>query len=190
MPAHANLGKAFEADIEAANDAYQRMGLAHVDHNKNEWVTTSSARWQTFAPEMRATTGNGRCLIMVKSNVDFAGGAGRVSVAFDAKETSAASIPLKNFKPEQIARLIEKERCGVRAGFLVRFSRDMSVYWVGARKVREMYDKAMYQAKGKGTHPKSLSQEWLAEHGTLVEAGVNSIRVDYLRAVAPEVFVR
>ena len=107
-PIHANLGKGFEAEIDAANNYYRVRGVADVDHNRNEWVTRSAQRAQTFPPEMRAQTGNGRCLIMVRSNVDYTGGGRDFAVAFDAKETAQASIPLKAFRPDQIARLVAK----------------------------------------------------------------------------------
>ncbi|MDQ3917193.1 MAG: Holliday junction resolvase RecU [Acidobacteriota bacterium] len=189
---HSNRGMDFQSEIDAANGYYRLRALADVDRNANEWAYTSDSRWRTFPPELRATTGTGGRIVRVSSNVDYTGGGASFSVAFDAKECAQASIPLANFKEAQIERLVAKERCGVRAGFLVRFTRTGEVYWVAASKVREAFDRAKLQPKGKGAHPKSLSPDWLREHGVCVEEGRGAamIRVDYLRAVAPELFVR
>ncbi len=180
----------FQADIDSANATYRSHGIANVRRNKEDWVFSGDpGRNAHYAPSRWARTDDGRRMRRAKSDVDYRGGGRGYSIAFDAKETALASLPLRNIEASQIETLCLDERCGVIAGFLIHFSRDGAVYWIGATKVRDAYDKAKYQPDGKAAHPKSLSREWLAEHGTLVETPRSSLlRVDYLRAVAPGLF--
>lgn len=181
----ANLGKSFEAEIEVANGVYRRRRLAHIDHNPNEWRTTSRLRWESYPPPMRALTGSGRCLVMDFSNVDFTGGGANFSVAFDCKETVKASFALHAVAAHQIARLVEKERCGVRAGLLIHFSRTGEVYWLGAGALAEVVEKAARAGAGRRPHaPKSLSPAWLQENGIPVKRSKDEF-LDYLSAILP-----
>lgn len=118
---HSNRGKGFEKEIEAVNEVYLLRGLADILKSPTEWIYIGYTEYQRiyrYNPNGVATTGGGRYMKMIPSDLDF-GGNGYV---FDAKETKGNRFPLKNIKPHQYVRLRRSARCGNVAGCLIKFS--------------------------------------------------------------------
>lgn len=161
-------GKSFEWDLERTHEYYRKTGIATVRKNDREWVYTSQSDRQRLllkTNELTAKCDNGRVLVARKSKVDFEGNFGSRYIAFDAKETSEASLPLKNIKRHQVEQLVEHERTGALAGFMVRFSSvdGAPVYFLPASMMHAYLTAALYR-KGRKSVPISAFEG----HGTQV----------------------
>ena len=174
----------FQRMLDRAHRTYRLAGMAVVERNERVWTYTSEGRAKAHPGFMAAKTLDGaRFLVMETSQVDYAGTARGRSLRFDAKETTRASIPLENFTRTQVDELCDHERAGALSGFLVHFARTAEVFWVAASRVRSAQDRVLFQV-GRGTHPKSLSPEWLAEHGLHVYTAAHAAdSCDYLPAL-------
>jgi recombination protein U len=181
---HGERGMAFQRMLDRAHRTYRLAGAAVVERNERVWNYTTERRARGLPGFMAAKTLDGaRYLMMETSQVDYAGTARGRSVRFDAKETARASIPLDQFTRAQVEELCDHERTGALSGFLVHFSRTGQVFWVAASRVRTAQDRVLFQV-GRGTHPKSLSPEWLAEHGLHVYRVAHAAdSCDYLPAL-------
>lgn len=165
---HGQRGMGFQKMLDRAHGAYRHAGLAVVERNERVWSYTTPGRANALPVFMAARTLDGaRFLVMETSQVDYGGTARGRSLRFDAKETARASIPLDQFTRNQVQELCDHERSGALAGFLVHFSRTGQVFWVAASRVREAQDRVLFQL-GRGTHPKSLSPEWMADNAVHV----------------------
>lgn len=176
---HSNLGKSFEKELERTHHFYKIKHLAKIEKNSTEWRYISKGEFDRLAktPGLRANLSqslDGRCLQRVQSNVDFGGGALGKSIAFDAKETKGKSIPLTNFKRHQVENLVEHEKCGNCAFFLIRFSELNRVFFVKASVVRSAMDEAEFK-QGR----KSLSLEYCETNAKEVPVCQNLI--DWLK---------
>jgi recombination protein U len=111
---HANLGKAFEAAVEAINLEYRMEGLADIEKSHPEWVIVRRGR-EIVSAFPRS-----------KGGVDFYGefwAGGRVHrIYFDAKETRFKTrFPFANIKDGQIDFLKRKAAFGAVVFLLVHF---------------------------------------------------------------------
>lgn len=189
---HANLGKGFEGDIERTNEYYLRRGIANIKKNPLKWQVVSEKEYYQALKEkelpegMFAKTENGLFMIAEQSDVDYTGPALGHSIEFDAKTTQRPSIPLKNFREHQIINLINSERAGAIAGFMVEFSEKNRVFFVKASFVRACKDKYLYQSRGKKQATRgtaSISIALLEERA--VEIPCRNDLVDYLQVLIP-----
>jgi recombination protein U len=162
--------------------------LAFVNRNPVEWETVSRKERDDALQAGRITnsqwaqTGDGRILIQKQSKTDFEGGGrnGRgFAVLFDAKQTGAASIPLANFREHQVKSLSRAARCGVIAGFMIRFTRTNRVFFAPAPLVEECFVKSRLQSGRK-----SISTEMLLAGGK--EIPVKNELVDWLGVLAAD----
>lgn len=141
-----NLGKNFEAELKAAHDFYREKGWVDVSQNTSQWEFVPD--WWIkkkladgrINGDMYAKTPNGSTIARVKSEPDFAGGGANFSIKFDAKESRGNSIPLGNFKPDQIHRLKLSAKCGGVTGFMVKMSEHERVFFISEKFVAEKYE--------------------------------------------------
>lgn len=168
MTARASRGRLFEDDLERTHEYYRKTGIATVRKNDREWVYTSQSDRQRLllkTNELTAKCDNGRFLVARKSKVDFEGNFRARYIAFDAKETSEASLPLKNIKRHQVEQLLDHERTGGLAGFMVRFAsaEGEPVFFLRASMVHAYLTGALYR-KGRRSVPVAAFEE----HGTAI----------------------
>lgn len=174
----ANLGKAFEMDLERTHQFYQVKKLASIDRNPVEWRYTSPQTYNKYAnsrgmDRLVARTASGSHLIKAASDIDYSGVAKGRAVAFDAKETSTKNFPLGNVELHQVNALLNKARCGSIAGLMIRFTSVKRVYFVPVAVVDEAIIKMQFHGGRK-----SLS---LAECAGLgLEIPVSQNLIDWL----------
>ena len=108
--AHANRGMGLETLIEYANAQYAKKGIALIQKIATPWkVIRKGSQIVNAFPEK-------------KSTVDFIGVYQGRAIAFDAKSTqNKTRIPLQNFEQHQIDFMIEWEKQGGTAFFIVEF---------------------------------------------------------------------
>lgn len=164
---HAHRGRDFELALERTHEFYEMRGLADIARNPVEWERVSKRELDEALKRRRITNNQwaeiagGGFLIQKQSKVDFEGG-GRVngkgfSILFDAKETSAKSIPLDNFRRHQVESLSRGARCGRIAGFMIRFvASGGRVFFAPAQFVADCFIAADYQNQRKSISIKQL----------------------------------
>jgi recombination protein U len=162
---HANLGKGFEDALDAAHELYERQGVGKIIHLRNAFVYCTEAAFNRLDPYMRARLGTGLTMVREKTEWDYCGVVRGRAVAFDAKEFSGTSIPVDELKPHQIEHLCAFAAGGGLAGFMIHAKQSGVVFWLDARKAREMADRVRFAPKGKVTGVvKSLNELWLSEN--------------------------
>lgn len=102
-----NLGRGFEDEVKAANEAYLQRGIALVQKISTPWVVIrQGARIVNAFPEG-------------KSTLDFRGTVrGGISISFDCKESEdERGLPLKHIQPHQIEYM--RQAIKVREEFFI-----------------------------------------------------------------------
>jgi recombination protein U len=170
---HRNLGKNFEAEIEAVNDFYRMQGIVDVVKNPNEWRYCSFkefSRHEANRSRIAARTCDSQYLIMQSSDVDFSGGNDRGSYVFDTKETAKESFPLTSVRDNQLIRLRQSAKCGTIAGFLVKFTALDRVFFAHISFIDEKF------------------VQWKKQTGRRAAPGTASISFEEMQERAVEVF--
>ncbi|MDO4753961.1 MAG: Holliday junction resolvase RecU [Bacillota bacterium] len=121
-------GTALEKLIEFTNTRYLEFGLGRVD--------------KIATPIKIVELDNGmitKGYFEKPSTVDFVGIIQGVFVAFDAKETEAASLPLDNIHPHQVAYMEDIKKQGGLAFLIVHFKRYDEYYLIPLETLQEYY---------------------------------------------------
>lgn len=201
---HSNRGKVFERWLMAAHSEYAARGWAQIDRHATNWEYISDKEYQSMIErgkrEYTAVTGANRKMAMVVSNVDFSGVAkGKllkkgVSVKFDAKMCRGNRIPLDSFKLHQVDNLIEAERCGAIAGFMIYFwglvglnKEPVSdrIFFCPPMLVRDYFDRRVIRSRAKQGEG-SIHISEIEEKGVRISMHGNFI--DWLPALLPQGF--
>lgn len=115
----ANLGRAFEEQVERSNKLYERRGQALVIKAHTEVSVKRKGKELTGAK------------FGEKAPVDFIGLAKRIPVAFDAKSTNELTkLPYANIAQHQIQFMQDFEWQGGRAFLLVHFAKHYETYLI------------------------------------------------------------
>lgn len=159
---HANRGMGLETLIEYANQQYASKGIAQIQKVSTPWKVIRKGKQIVSAfPEK-------------KSTVDFIGVSKSVAIAFDAKETeNKTRIPLGNFEKHQIQFLIDWQRNGGEAFYIINFKTINETYYLHIMDFFEWYSRFP---------DKSLTLDWIQRKGKRLDQG-NGIVLDYLREV-------
>lgn len=122
-------GSELERLIEFTNERYSEMGLCRVD--------------KVATPVKVVEMTNGvitRGFYEKKSTVDFVGIIQGVFVAFDAKETEGASLPIRNIHEHQVKYMVDVQAQGGLAFFIVYFKAKNEFYLMSLEVLRTYYD--------------------------------------------------
>lgn len=188
---HSNLGKDWEAQLEAVHEFYRLQARADIVKNPVEWIYISENDYKKgFAenPAQVARTGDNLCMRRVPSDVDFAGGGKDFSICFDAKTTvSRSRVELKMFRPRQIARLKESKRCGGLSGFLLHLSALQRTFWLPVGFIAQKEEKYLASTAGGRRRAKpgsaSITLEELEEFCLEIKRNPANNLWDYLAGV-------
>lgn len=140
--ARGQRGREFEAELDAIHELYAVRGLVMMFHQQQEWKNISVNEYHATLqknPAVVARTGNGVCMKKLYSNVDFTGGNGRQSYAFDAKEIQENTFPLTKVHEHQVRRLNHAVNCGMTAGLMIKFTEHDRLFFVDARTLEVKY---------------------------------------------------
>lgn len=167
---------AFEKLINLSNEMYKRGGVALI----NKRPTPVKVLKMVYG---RVKDG----YYESKSTVDYDGVYKGRAIAFEAKSTNEINrFDLKNIAQHQLDYLDKAEKIGAICFFLIRFSKDQSVFAIPL-SVIQSYVRMSQQPKGK----KSIPRADFDIYGYLVEQ-TERAPVDYLQyvdeAVAPVIF--
>lgn len=156
MVNYRNRGKWFEKAIEQTNTVYKRKGLAIVDK---------------IATPINYNPRTKKAFYESKSTVDFIGcdSTGQM-IAFDAKEVSGKSLPFANIQQHQIDYLLNVNKLGARAFFLIFFKFDNSCYRL------DINDYLIYKQT---SDRKSIPFEWITNNAKEI-VSKNGAMFDYL----------
>lgn len=123
-----NLGKTAEDLLTEIHNFYRSRGIASIDQQPRVWLNLKGKGrdaidfYNKANGNVVAKTRNQQMMYSKKSPVDFAGVVRGRAVYFDAKQTQGKSIPLTNFEVHQIDFVVEKQKHGALAGFMIYFS--------------------------------------------------------------------
>lgn len=176
---HGNRGKEFEGMLEKTHHYYRVRGVADVDYIPNAFIYCSEADYRRLAPEMKARMGDGRTLRRARTSGDYRGTLRGRGLAFDAKQFSDERLQLKKIPRHQLESLCSFARAGGIAGFMVYARQVGKVYWVEARQMRDLCDRAL---SSKGV--KTLNLDWFVENALLVDKVIPGGLVEYDKSLA------
>lgn len=165
MISHANKGKAFEQEVELANTAYQRRGMALVQ--KISTPTTVVRRGKQIVSAFYSG----------KSTLDFRGTIkGGRSISFDCKESEVLGLPLSYIKPHQIEYIRQALAVG-EISFILCYVKPLNKrFFIAGDKVLSYWDRwqANKGRRGFNTIPIESMIEVKARDGIIL---------DYLEAI-------
>ena len=131
---HSNLGKKWEADLEATHDWYRMQRLVDVRKIPSNWEFISENEYKSYLgkryPGTLAVCDNARKMQRVKSDVDYVGGGSSFSIVFEAKTSAGTNFPLANIEPHQLEKLRQRDRCGILAGAMVMMAKYERAFFV------------------------------------------------------------
>lgn len=154
-------GSKLESLIEFTNERYLELGLCRID--------------KVATPVKVVELTNGvitRGFYEKKSTVDFVGIIQGVFVAFDAKETEGASLPLRNIHEHQVKYMQDIQAQGGLAFFIVHFKAKDEYYLMPLDVLVKYYDEV---------ERKSIPYEAMKECIAIEEGGDHTLR--YLDAL-------
>lgn len=162
----ANLGRAFEEQVERSNLMYRRRGLAVVEKLHTEVAVKRKGKELVEAQ------------FISKAAVDFVGIANGTAVAFDAKSTKDASkFPLNNIAEHQLQFMRDFQQQGGISFLVIHVEKKFTTYLLTLE--------ALEQFQRENTR-KSIPFEYLAQHGTVIQCA-NLIECDWLSALEAKI---
>lgn len=162
---HSNLGVNLEKEMEAVHEWYRLKRIADIKNVPRSWSFISANEYQKQQgksfPKMLARTDDGKYMIRVKSDLDFAGGGRNFSIAFDCKETSANRFPLGNVEPHQLLKMRDRAKCGIISGIMLKFTKYNRLFYVHFdflnRRIEEMEKQKLGRRAKPGTASLTLA---------------------------------
>lgn len=160
--AKANLGKAFEEQVERSNKMYERRGQALIIKAHTEVRVKRSGKELVGAK------------FGEKAPVDFIGIVNGVAVAFDAKSTQETTkFPHANIAQHQIEFMRKFQMQGGRAFLLVHFAKHFETYLLDFYTLTQQMKVSKY---------KYVPYEFFKMHCKLVQSE-NLAECDWLSAL-------
>lgn len=137
-------GRRFEEIVEASNRHYRAEGLAVI--------AKTDAKMRKIG---------GKWVHAEKGPPDFLGCFMGAAVAFDAKDTAEASFPLKHIieKPHQLRFLLDVEKMGGLAFFLVRMKKYDRFFALPASQVNEAVEQHIKHGARKSIPLEDMTNE-------------------------------
>lgn len=195
VAAHSGRGLEWERELEAVHHWYRLQGWADIVKNPCEWIFIGEREYSTLLienPSLVACCGDQRKIKRIQSDVDYSGGGSGClgvpfSICFDAKMCAGDKISIANFRPHQIHRIRQSARCGVIAGFMVRFNQFDRVFFIPNRYMQIKYENYLKNKIGRRAKPGTASY-------TAAELSANAIEIfrhtgnglwDWMRAILP-----
>ncbi|KYG89992.1 hypothetical protein A0U40_09720 [[Bacillus] sp. KCTC 13219] len=166
---HANRGMTLEMLIDMTNNMYRNGGKADVDK-----VPTPV---KILKVEKTKVTGH----LDTPKWVDYVGISAGKPIIFDAKETHAVRLPLKNISLKQYEKLKRWYQQGAASFLLVAF-------WIKGKNEPEVYLlnfeqlAAFYEAPKTGRGTKSIKLDFFRENCTRI-GSEGGYAVNYLKAL-------
>lgn len=160
--AKANLGRAFEEQVERSNKMYERRGQALIIKAHTEVRVKRSGKELVGAK------------FGEKAPVDFIGLANGVAVAFDAKSTQETTkFPHANVAQHQIEFMRKFQLQGGRAFLLVHFAKRFETYLLPFSTLAQQMEVSKY---------KYVPYEFFKEHCRLVKHA-DLVECDWIAAM-------
>lgn len=158
----ANLGRAFEEQVERSNKMYARRGQALIIKAHTEVSVKRKGKELTGAA------------FGEKAPVDFIGLAQGVPVAFDAKSTSELTkLPYANIAQHQIQFMHDFEKQGGRSFLLVHFNKHHETYLITFEQLTTYIASSKY---------KYIPYDFFKQHCSLITCA-DLVECDWLSAL-------
>ena len=126
-------GSALEEFINRTNEKYLKNGLALIQKVPTPITPVHIDK------ETRHIT---LAYFDQKSTVDYIGAVQGIPVCFDAKECATDTFPLQNIHEHQVEFMINFEKQGGIAFFLIRFTHRDECYYLRLKKLLEFWQRA------------------------------------------------